>query len=145
MTTARQIIDGAAEHIGVKTAEVTLESEDFQVFLDNMNDMLLEWADIGLTPGFSEVFNGDDFIEIDNNARAAVKAALAIRCAVPFEKVITIGLVNLASETMQRLETSTAFIGDVDYPDTLPLGSGNNGCNIDTDRRFFNSNKPENF
>ena len=95
-------------------------------------------------PRWGEIGSGD-FIEIDNNARAAVKAALAIRCAVPFEKVITIGLVNLASETMQRLETSTAFIGDVDYPDTLPLGSGNNGCNIDTDRRFFNSNKPENF
>ena len=42
MTTANQIVNGAAEEIGVKTAEMPLEASDAQVILDRMNDMLTE-------------------------------------------------------------------------------------------------------
>jgi len=147
MTTARQIVNGAAEELGVKTAEITLESDDFQAFFSRMNDMLLEWADSGLTPAFKEVFNGDDTIQIDSNARGAIKFALAIRCAPSFKKPITASLAENARDSLLRLQTSTAFIGDVQYPDTLPIGSGNEcpDFGFSQDDRFFPSNSQENF
>jgi hypothetical protein len=147
MTTARQIVNGAAEELGVKTAEITLESDDFNAFFNRMNDMLLEWADSGLTPAFKEVFNGDDTIEIDSNARAAIKFALAIRCAPSFQKPITAGLAENARDSLSRLESSTAFIGDVQFPDTLPIGSGNEcpDFGFSQDDRFFPGNQKENF
>lgn len=147
MTTARQIVNGAAEELGVKTAEITLEPADFQAIFDRMNDMLLEWADIGLTPAFKEVFNGDDTIQIESNARAAIKFALAIRCAPSFKKPITAGLAANARDSLTRLEASTAFIGDVQFPDTLPIGSGNEcpDFGFAQDDRFFLGNQKENF
>lgn len=145
MITAIQIINGAAVDLGVKTAEIALESDDFNVFFDKMNDMLLEWADLGLTPAFIEVFNGSDTVNIDDNARAAVKANLAARCASAFQKTITLELASLASDTLEKLQISTDFIGEIEYPDTLPLGSGNECSASDVDRRFFNQNKRENF
>ena len=145
MTTARQIVNGAAEELGVKTAEITLEPDDFQTILDRMNDMLLEWADAGLTPAFIEVFNGSDTVLIDNNARAATKYSLAARCAPSFQKPLTQALLLLRDESVQKLEASTDFIGEVAYPDTLPLGSGNRCPDDDIDQRFFPAGKKENF
>jgi len=145
MTTARQIVNGAAEEIGVKTAEIALEPADFQAIFDRMNDMLLEWADIGLTPAFNEVFNGDDTIEVDANARGAIKYALAIRSAPSFQKPITAGLAENAADSLARLEASTDFIGEVALPDTLPIGSGNQCPDNNIDQRFFPSGQKENF
>ena len=142
MTTALQIVNGAAEEIGVKTAEITLQPGDYQVIFDRMNDMLIEWADLGLTPAFSEVFNSTDTVDVERSAVAAIKFNLAIRIAPTFEKVITQALAANARETKQTLETSVVFIGEVAYPDTLPTGSGGDCL---TDTRFFPQNKRERF
>lgn len=145
MTTATQIINGAAEHIGVKRAELALQPGDFQVILDNMNDMLTEWADLGLTPAYQEVFNGDDVVAVDRNAVSAVKSNLAILIAPSFQKVVTQALGIIARTTLSKLETSVVFIGEVAYPDTLPTGSGNDCQDSFRDDRFFPTNKKENF
>jgi hypothetical protein len=110
-----------------------------------MNDMFLEWADSGLTPAFVEVFNGSDTVLIDNNARAAAKFSLAVRCAPAFQKPLTQALLLLRDESVQKLEASTDFIGEVAYPDTLPLGSGNRCPDDDIDQRFFPAGQRENF
>lgn len=145
MTTVLQIVNGAAEKLGVKTAESALEAEDFQITLDEMNDMLTEWADIGLTPAFVEVFNRTDTVNIDRNAVAAVKAQLAIRIAPSFQRVITPALAEIARSTLARLEASQVYIGEVALPDTLPTGSGNECPDTFSNDRFFDINKAENF
>lgn len=147
MTTAAQIVDGAAEEIGVKTAEIALEPEDAQIIFTRMNDMLSEWADSGITPGFKEVFDLTDTVDIDRNAVAAVKYNLAIRCAPAFKKTVSSALAAISGSTLDRLMASNSFI-DVQFPDTLPVGSGNSQCD-DNDNffnnRFFPTNKKENF
>lgn len=142
MTTVLQIVSGAAEEIGVKIAETPLEAADFQSILNRMNDLLVEWADLGLLPQFIEVFNSTDTVAIPRAAVAAVKYRLAIRIAPSFERVVTQALVLNADDSLRKLETSSVFIGEVKYPDTLPTGSGNDCL---TDNRFFEQNKRENF
>ena len=145
MTTALEIVNGAAEEIEVKTAEIALEADDAQIIFTRMNDLLLEWADIGLTPAFKEVFNLTDTVLIDGNARRAVKTNLAISCAPAFQKIVTQALAKVASDSFDRLAASTDFIGEIAYPDTLPIGSGNQCPDLNSDSRFFNNNKKENF
>ena len=145
MTTAQQIIDGAAVKATIKTAELDLEAFEAQQILDDMNDMLVEWADIGLTPTFSEVTNLTDTVDIDRNAVGAVKDALSIRIAPSFSKPITQGMVLNANASRSRLEASQIFIGEVAYPDTLPTGSGNDCSETSIDRRFFTQNTKDNF
>ncbi len=145
MTTAIQIIEGAAEEVSVKTAESALEADDSQVILNRMNDLLMEWKDIGLTPQFQEVFNLDDTVAIDRSAVSAVKLTLAIRISPSFQAVVTQALALSADDAYTRLLASTAYIGPVAYPDTLPIGSGNECSDTITDRRFFNQNNVEHF
>ena len=78
-------------------------------------------------------------------AVSAVQYALAIRSAVPFQKIITPDLRALASEAMVALERSVIIIGEVAYPDTLPVGSGNDCGDSFRRDRFFDTNKKVNF
>ena len=142
MTTALQIVEGAAVKANIKTAEIPLEAFESQQILDDMNDLLTEWADIGLTPAFTEVSNLTDTVDIDRNAVSAAKNALSIRIAPSFNKALTQGMVINAETSLRRLEASVVFIGDVSFPDTLPTGSGNDCYDDD---RFFDSNKKANF
>ena len=68
MTTAQQIVDGAAEELGVKTAEIALEAADYKAIFDRMNDMLAEWSYKGLTPAFEPVVNSTDEVKVDRYA-----------------------------------------------------------------------------
>ena len=145
MTTVKQIVDGAAEEIGVKTAEINLEPADFQVILRRMNNMLTEWADLGITPTFNEVFNSTDTVEVERSAVAAIEYNLAVRCAPTFQKIITPALQGLALSTYARLNASTVNLSNVAFPDTLPTGSGNDCPEIFHTDRFFPQNKTENF
>ena len=145
MTTATQIINGAAEEIGVKTAEIALQPGDFQVILDRMNDMLSEWADLGRTPSFVDVSDGADTVSIDRNAVAAAKYNLAVRIAPSFGRIVTPALMALAGGTLNNLRTSVVHIGKVAYPDTLPLGSGNECPDSFNNDGFFPNNEKENF
>jgi hypothetical protein len=145
MTTALQIIEGAAEHLTVKTAEIPLESADAQVFFNNMNDMLIEWSEVGVTKQFEEVFNLSDTVQIDRNAVSAVKYHLAIRCAPAFQKQVSMALGTSAQDSYNRLLASITNIS-VDFPDTLPVGSGNECAEASyLDDRFFPHQAEENF
>jgi hypothetical protein len=145
MTTVLQIVNGAAIKATIKTAEIDLEAFEFQQILDEMNDLLSEWADSGLTPAFVEVSNSTDTVNIDRNAVSAVKNALAIRIAPQFNKPITQGMVLNANDSKSRLEASQIVIGEVAYPDSLPTGSGNECARTEIERRFYTPNKKDNF
>ena len=145
MTTAANIVEGAAVKATIKTAEIDLEAFEFQQILDEMNDLLSQWADIGLTPAFTRVTNSTDTVNIDDNAVGAAKDALAVRIAPSFSKPLTQGMVLNARESRSMLEASQVFIGEVAYPDTLPTGSGNDCADTAIDRRFFTQNKRDNF
>lgn len=143
MTTAKQIVDGAAEEIGVKTAEIALEADDFRVILNRMNDLLMEWQSLGYVQSFAEVSDQAATVEIDRGAVAAVKYALAMRCASAFQKPISQGLAAMAQESLSHLQASTAYIGPVALPDTLPMGIANQCGRYDD--TFAPVNESENF
>ena len=145
MITVLDIVNGSAEKLGVKSAESALEAGDFQVILNELNDMLSIWADRGLTPAFKVVTDSTDVVDIELSAVSAVKNNLAIQIAPTFQRVVQPSLALIASTTLQQLETSTDFIGEIAYPDTLPTGSGNDCADVAVDRRFFTQNKKETF
>jgi len=145
MTTMRVLVQDAFEEIGVKKAEVDLTDDELQSGIRRANDLLTSWADIGYIVGYNPVLNGDDIVEVEASALGAAKYNLATRLAPSYQKPITIELASIAADTFNTLINSNIFIGEVAYPDTLPLGSGNRRCNSDTDARFFNSNDIENF
>lgn len=145
MATMLEIVNDAAEEIGAKTAEIPLESDELQAGIRRCNDMLTEWDDQGIIVGYNPVTNGSDEVEIDRNAVAAVKYNLAIRMAPSFRKIVSSALGGIAQSTLDRLMNANTFIGEAEYPGTLPIGSGNECADLDVDRRFYPDNKKENF
>ena len=145
MTTMLEVVQDAFEEIGVKTAEVALTGDELQSGIRRCNDMLLEWDDSGVIVGYNEVLNGDDDLGVERNSIGAIKYNLAIRLAPSYQKVITPALVAISTTTLDTLMASNTNIGEIAYPDTLPMGSGNECHDYDTDRRFFPNNQPDNF
>lgn len=145
MITAQQIVDGAAEELGVKTAEIALEAADYKAIFERMNDLLSEWARLGLTPAFDPVVNSTDEVKIERSAASAVKYALALRCASAFQRPVSQALAGMAEDALNNLRTASVFISGADYPDSLPLGSGNRCQDGGDDSRFFPTNQTENF
>jgi len=140
-----EVVEDAFEEIGVKTAEEALESDELQSGIRRCNDMLTEWDDLGIIVGYNPVLNGDDTLEVDRNAISAIKLKLAIKLAPSYQKPVTVILAQNAAESFGRLEASSSNIGEIAYPDSLPLGSGNQCPSTNIDRRFFNNNKTDNF
>lgn len=141
----REVVEDAMEDITVKKAEVSLTDDELQSGIRRTNDMLAQWNELGIIVGYNPVTNGDDVLELEPAAIAAVKAKLAIKLAPSYSKPITAALMANASEAMDMLATANAYIGEIAYPDTLPLGSGNQCPSTNTDQRFFNQNKTDNF
>lgn len=145
MTTMREVVQDAFEEIGVKKAEVELTNDELQSGIRRANDLFTSWSDIGYIKGYNPVSNGDDIIELDVSAIGAGKYNLATRLAPSYQKVVTVELATIAADTFTTMINANVFIPDVAFPDTLPLGSGNECADSHLTDRFFNENKKENF
>lgn len=142
MATAKEIVDNASESIGYKAAETPLEAADAKIALEELNDMLAEWLDSGIDLGAVPVKNLADEVRIPRGAVSAVKKNLAVRLCVPFTRPITPELLSVANASTKSMLRSIVKI-DVEYPGTLPRGSGNQYDEDDT--RFFSQNSETNF
>lgn len=142
---AIKFIEAAAEEIGVKTAEIALETHDALLILNRMNDMLFEWRFLFLTPRFEELTDLQDEVAVDPEANAAIKYNLALHIVSAFQQTANPALIATAGSALERLRIISMQPIDVDYPDTLPLGSGNQCYNFNQNRRFFGRNSEENF
>ncbi|QDP63206.1 MAG: putative peptidoglycan hydrolase [Prokaryotic dsDNA virus sp.] len=144
MTTIREVVEDAFEEIGVKTAEVPLTNDELQSGIRRCNDMLTGWDDIGIIVGYTEVLSGDDTMKVDRSAVGAIKYNLAVRLAPSYQKVVSATLFALSTSTLDILMASNTDLSEIAYPDTLPVGSGNE-CPDYNRNRFFPSNKTDNF
>ncbi len=145
MATMREVVQDAFEEIGVKKAEVALIDDELQSGIRRCNDLLTSWDAIGYIVGYNKVTDPDVVLELEDAAVSAAKYNLAARLAPSYQKQVTPELAAIASDSFNILINQNVFIGEVAFPDSLPLGSGNTGCNTETDRRFFINNKNENF
>ena len=143
MATAGSFITRALQKIGVRTSESPIEASEMQDGLDALNDMLISWEMSGLMLGFEPV--ADNEVRVPRFAHAAIKAELAVILGPEYSKPANPVLLAEAQGRKDELMTAVIKIGDVEYPDTLPVGSGNTCSGFVTDRRFFPANERDNF
>ena len=144
MATAQHFVDRAMSRIGVKTAEINLEPSEAQTGLDLLNDMLASWELV--TPmGFIPVANLSDEVRAERGFNGAIIDNLAVYAAPEFQKQPNAALVATANALREQMLNQLVTIGEVSYPSTLPLGSGNQCANVNIDRRFFPADEKVNF
>jgi hypothetical protein len=146
MATASHFVTRALTRLGIRASETSLQADEIQDGISLLNDMLSEWEEAGPQLGFSPIVGVSDEVRVPRGANAAIIDNLAIRMAPEYSRPISPALIESANQSFKNMLSANVFIGDVDMPSTLPLGSGNQTCDNDLDdRRFFPEDKKRNF
>lgn len=146
MTTALQVIERAFSKAGVKPAEAPLTASEISDGLDTLNDLLSEWGTNGPLKDAVPVESVDDDLIIPRFAFGAVKANLAIRLAGEYDRTITQAMAFDATSSLSELVKATINLSDIDFPSTLPVGSGNmDNLFVGVRDEFFRESKKRNF
>lgn len=104
--------------------------------MDELNDLMTEWSNgYNIRVGFSEVTLMTDETNLPAFTLSAVKNNLALRLSNEFGRPLSPGLVLLASDSLDAMINRVIKIPVVNYPSTLPVGSGN--CNDQYRSDFF--------
>lgn len=145
MTTAADIIKGALRKSGIRASETDIEADEIADGLEDLND----WASTAevstIALGFTPVGNAGDTIDIPLEAVSYFKTNLALYMASDYGAPIAQTLVKAADDSLRAVLVAFQAPIDVQFPDTLPIGSGNDCFDLLNNQKFFDNNKSENF
>lgn len=148
MATALDAITGGLILLGVRTAESPIEPSEAQDGLNSLNDMLNEWNLDDIDIGFETVDDVDDELFVDTGTLGGIKSNLAVYMAPEYGRVVS-SVLALRAKTSKAIIRGSLSLRPLDFPDTLPVGSGNERNNRVPDgdvgggtigRRFYPSN-----
>ena len=145
MATGADMVNGALRKLGVNPSDSAITGQEMLDGIESMNDMLIEWENSGIVLGFAPIADSADTVRVPRGTENAIKANLAGRIASDYSKQITPALmaeISASTDNMLRIVSKPI---DVEFPDTLPKGSGNQCYDDDIDSRFFPVNNEENF
>jgi len=150
--TVTEIVSGALRLLEVKTSESAITPDEVADGLVALNDMMNEWNVDGINIGYETLADADDELFVTLGSIGAIKAGLAVYIAPEYGRVVTPELALRAKRSKRSLRASIP-LNQSAYPDTLPVGSGNEDNNFtpngDTpgglrDSRFYPSNVERN-
>lgn len=147
-TTVLDIVTGALQLLEIRVAESGVTPSEGVDGLAGLNDMMNEWNVDGIDVGYESLTDTADEIFVDLGAIGAMKANLAMYIAPEYGRTPSASLEERARRSKKSLRASIPLNGS-QFPDSLPIGSGNEGNNFQTDgdspgglqdSRFYPSN-----
>lgn len=146
MSTARRIIERAFSKAGIRASESPLEASEMADGLDTLNDLLKAYNGTGLLKGVAPVSNVDDDLLEPDESTWMLKANLAIMLAGEYRIPVTQGMAADAMLSKSAWISSSTNLSNIEYPSTLPLGSGNqDSFRSGIDESFFPETDKTNF
>jgi len=125
MKPASYYVRKALEKLLVQASEQDIEQNEAQDTIDSMNDLFLELESSGLPLGYTEISNLGEDVTIPDYARRFAILSLAAEIAPQYDVPIPTSLgVNL-SQAKRAVERIVITQPIAIYPDTLPVGAGN--------------------
>lgn len=122
---ANEIVVDALEDLVVQQDEGPIEQSEGRAAIRTLNDMMLAWDAAGINLGYTVVNSLGDVITVPLGAIRGIKANLAIELAPKYDVQPSAALVKRANEGYMAILDLTVEITGTEYPDTLPIGSGN--------------------
>lgn len=125
MITANQVVKAALQEILVQAAEQPISPDQFQDAIFYLNNYMAELASDGITLGYTDVENASDQITIPRGAISGVISNLAVQLAAQYDVAVSPDLAARAQRGLTIMSKIVALDDDMIFPDTLPIGSGN--------------------
>lgn len=126
--TAGDIIKDSLSEITVYGAEASIEAVDAQLAIRYLNRMMAAFDADGIDLGYTEVTNLNSPITVPAGANHGMVSQLAIMLWANFsEDPIPPDLIARGVSGKNTMRNLAVTIGASEYPDTLPIGSGNEG------------------
>jgi len=122
---AHEVIIDALENLVVQAEEAPVPQSEAKAAIRALNDMMFAWDTQGITLGYTVVSNTGDPITVAPGAIEGIKYNLALRLAPKYDVVPSPALVTMAKLGYSTCVDIAVEIADVELPDTLPQGSGN--------------------
>lgn len=148
MATALEVITDALIEIGVRPAESPITAAEAADGLRDLNKMLNNWERIKkISIGFETLDTVDDIMPVDEGLIDGIASNLGVKIAPQYNRPVSIDLAKRAKDDLASIR-AWALRFNVRYPDSLPIGSGNesesyhsNGdANTGTSDRFYPTN-----
>ena len=143
--TAAQVIKDALLEIGGIASESPLEADEVSDAIRYMNNFMFEIAALGINLGYTEVSTLADVITIPPGALSGLKSNLAISLIPQYAAPgtpISLALAAKAENGMNAMRSLAIFkIGPTAFPDTLPMGSGNEDGFAGCDSHFYSGDQ----
>jgi len=139
MATAAQVTKAILQEILVHGSESELEADEFKDTVFVMNNYMTAQDANGINLGYTVVSNLGDEITIPAGAIQGLISNVAIMIAPQFGATVDQGLVVKAKIGLQAMRKLGVTIGKMQFPGTLPIGSGNESNNFDSRDHFFNN------
>lgn len=132
MPTVTEVITGALQLLEIKVSESAIEAPEAEDGLVALNDMMNEWNVDGINVGYETLDNIDDQLHVSLGSIGAIKANLAVYIAAEYGRTVSTTLDKRANRSKKSLR-ATIKINSSEFPDTLPIGSGNEDNNFVAD------------
>lgn len=137
METAETVINDALQELLVQASEQPLEAVDFETAKRYLNRMMFEFDADGINLGFTQVIKASDPITVAYGAINGIIYNLAMHLATTFDVPVGPELALKAVEGKRIMTKISTTIGPSSFPDTLPIGSGNEADHTDS-YHFYN-------
>ena len=124
METVTEVVSGALKLLEVRTAESAITPEEAEDGLTALNDMMNEWNVDGINIGYETLDDVEDELFVTLGSLGAIKSNLAIYIAPEYGRTVTAVLFERAKRSKRSLRASIPLNAS-QYPDSLPIGSGN--------------------
>lgn len=137
METAGDIIRDSLQEILVQDSEQPMTPSETQAAIRYLNRMMASWDLMGISLGFTSITKLSDPVTVADGALSAIVYNLALKLAPQFDIQPSPLLVLNAREAMGAVRSLAVVIEATCLPETLPLGSGNEGETVDSLTHFF--------
>lgn len=127
METAKEVIEDALQEILVQAIEQPVLPVDFNKAARYMNRMMAEFEADGIVLGYINVDSANDEITIPDGAINGLIYNLALSLAGSYGVALKPDLAIKAKECKETMVKLSVNIPSTDLPETLPVGSGNEG------------------
>ena len=131
--TARQVISDALRMIFVTGDEEPIQAVDMQRGIRTLNRMMAAFESEGVDLASMSISEPTDEIDIDAGAFRGVISCLAYELyPYMYAKDAPMTLLQVRNSGKEDLIRIATVLEDMDFPDTLPVGSGNSGATFFT-------------